>query len=172
MHPKHLRFTFKLLHTVGAIGMGGALAAMLVLMLISPEPASLVEYAQMRKALGAVAEWVLFPSLGLCLVSGLLAMAAGKQFHSAGWAWVKLLFGVVSFEGTLLAVQSPAQREAILAAAVLAGEAEADVLGNAMHNEWASVLVIMGVVMLNVVLGIWRPRLRGRRPAPVGEAAG
>jgi hypothetical protein len=142
----------------------GALAAMLVLHTLLPAPDDLAGYTIMRVAISRIAEWMLLPSLGLVLVSGLLSMAAGKYFHNAGWAWAKLAMGVVMFEGTLLAVQGPAEREAQLAESVSAGEAPTSQLALALSSEWYSLWIIAMLAVLNIVLGIWRPRFgRSRR---------
>ncbi|MFM7273983.1 MAG: hypothetical protein ACKO4A_09015, partial [Gammaproteobacteria bacterium] len=94
-----MRKILKILHTLGAIGFAGALAAQLALLAITPEPAATPDYALMREAIAAVGRWVLFPSMGAVVVSGLLAMAFNPVYHDAGWAWVKLLFGIIVFEG-------------------------------------------------------------------------
>ena len=117
-----MRRTLKFLHTLGAIGLTGALAAQIVLLSRLPAPGSLAEYAALRGAMGALAEWILLPSLGITLVSGLLAMSMTHAFHNAGWAWLKLALGVSMFEGTLITVQGPAQKEAELSARALAGD--------------------------------------------------
>lgn len=153
-----MRRLLKFLHTMGAIGMIGAMAALIVLLSFTPEPSSLAEYARMRMAMGGIAEWLLLPSLGLALVSGLWSMAFTPAFHNAGWVWVKLALGVLMFEGTLMAVQGPAQKEAALSASALAGELDPALLGAAMQAEWASLWVIIGVATANVVLGVWRPK--------------
>jgi hypothetical protein len=152
--------TLKLLHVLGTVGMLGALAAMLVLHTLLPPPEDLAGYTILRVAVSRIAEWLLLPSLGLVLVSGLLAMAAGKHFHNAGWAWVKLALGVVMFEGTLLAVQGPAEREAILAQRVTGGEASPAELALSLASEWYSLWIIALLAVLNIALGIWRPRFR------------
>lgn len=158
-----MRQLLKFLHTMGAIGMMGAMAALLVLLLFTPEPSSLAEYAQMRLAMGALAEWVLLPSLALTLVSGLFSMAYTSGFHNAGWVWVKLATGVLMFEGTLMAVQGPAQREAALSKRALAGDFDPSMLGRAVQAEWASLWVVLGIAALNVALGVWRPKFMGSR---------
>ena len=99
-----MRKTLKFLHTVGAIGYAGAAAALLVLHAQLPDPEDLERFATLRMAMGAVAERILLPSIALVLVSGLLAMAFNRAFHNAGWVWLKLIFGVLVFEGTLVSV--------------------------------------------------------------------
>jgi hypothetical protein len=152
----------KFLHTLGAVGMIGALAALIILHTQLPEPAAEASYIQLRSVMGLLAEWLLLPSLALVLVAGLLSMAVGKYFQDAGWAWMKLALGVVMFEGTLFSVQGPMQREAALAEQVLAGTADAALLGASLASEWGSLWVILLVAVANVAIAIWRPRIRRR----------
>ena len=114
--------------------------------------------------MGLVAQYVLFPALAMVLVSGLLSMAWTDAFHGAGWAWAKLALGIVVFEGTLIAIQGPAKREAALAAAALLGEVDPAQLGLTASAEWKSTLVVLGVAIANVVLGVYRPKF-SRKPA-------
>lgn len=78
---------------------------------------------------------------------------------------MKLLLGVSMFEGTLITVQGPAQKEAALSAQALAGEIDPSLLGQAMQAEWNSVWVVLAIAIVNVVLGVWRPRFQRRRAA-------
>ena len=158
-----MRRTLKFLHTLGAIGLTGALAAQIVLLSRLPAPGSLAEYAALRGAMGALAEWILLPSLGITLVSGLLAMSMTHAFHNAGWAWLKLALGVSMFEGTLITVQGPAQKEAELSARAVAGDLNPAQLGQAMQAEWNSVWIVLAIAVVNVLLGVWRPRFQRRR---------
>ncbi len=159
-----MRRALKFLHTMGAIGFCGALAALLALHASLPDPARLEQFAAVRISMGAVATWLLLPSMGLVVVSGLLAMAFGDNFHSAGWAWAKLATGVLVFEGTLVAVQGPMERAARDARAALGGELSPLELVAALRAEWGSLWVILGVAIINVVLGVWRPRFSRRQP--------
>jgi hypothetical protein len=67
------------------------------------------------------------------------------------------------FEGTLVAIQGPARREAERAVQALAGEFDPALLGATASAEWKSSLVILGVAVANVVLAIWRPRFSRQR---------
>jgi hypothetical protein len=107
-----MRRLINFLHTMGAIGLMGAMACQLVLFSFVPAPTSLSEYALMRAAMAGIATWIFLPSLGLTLIGGLLAVAVNRAYHSAGWAWVKLLSGVLVFEWGFAAVQGPMQQEA------------------------------------------------------------
>jgi hypothetical protein len=81
----------KILHEIGAIGVAGSFAACIVLIAKTPTP-SLIAYAAMRQGIAAIAQWLLLPSLGLVLISGLLAIAATNAYKNAAWAWVHQRF--------------------------------------------------------------------------------
>lgn len=153
----------KFLHTLGSIGFMGALAAQMVLLSMTPAPTELAQYALMREAIAAVGLWVLFPSLAIVLMSGLLAIGINRAFHDVGWVWAKLALGIIVFEGTLVAVHGPAQRAAERATAALAGEIDPAALLVPTHNEWGAMGMIMFVAVVNVVFGVWRPRFIRRR---------
>jgi hypothetical protein len=154
-----MRRLMKFLHTMGAIGLTGALAAQLILLSFLPAPTSLEAYAQLRLAMGGIAEYLLLPSLAVVLLTGLWSMALTTAFHGAGWVWIKLATGILVFKGTLLSIQGPAEKEAALSARALAGELDPALLGQAMREEWGALWVVMGIAVLNVILGVWRPRL-------------
>lgn len=158
-----MKRTLKFLHSLGGMGVMGALVANIILLTITPEPSSLEEYALMRKSIGLIAEWLLLPALAVVLLSGLLSMAVHPPFHNAGWAWMKLGLGVIMFEGTLLTVQGPAERAAIESQRALAGEVDPATLAALVQGEWGSMWVILGVAVANVALAIWRPRFKRAR---------
>ncbi|WP_128566372.1 hypothetical protein [Methylobacterium crusticola] len=166
-----MRRLLKFLHTMGTIGLMGAMASLLVLLGVAPPPASLAGYALMRGAMSAVATWVFLPSLALTLFAGLLAVALTRAFHNAGWAWLKLVTGILMFEGGLVYVQGPMQQEAERSAAALAGRLDPATLAASLAAERGTLWVLLAVSTANVVLGIWRPRLtRSRAPALVPPA--
>ena len=109
---------------MGAIGLMGSMASLLVMLSLAPPPSSLAGYALMRGAMGAVATWIFFPSLGLTLVAGLLAIGLNRGFHNVGWAWLKLATGILIFEGGFVSVLGPMQREAEESAGALAGQVD------------------------------------------------
>jgi hypothetical protein len=154
-----MRRLMKFLHTMGAIGLLGAMACLLVLLGLTPHPAQLAEYALLRAAMEGIARWVFLPSLGLTLIAGLLAIALTPAFHNAGWAWAKLASGILIFEWGFVGVQGPMQQEAALAASVLAGEADAAALALSVGAERVSLWMLFAVATANVVFGVWRPRL-------------
>ena len=160
-----MRRLLKFLHSVGAIGLMGGMACLLVLHEFMPAPDALAEYARLRAAMGGIATWILFPSLALALVAGLLAIAANPAFHNAGWAWAKLATGVLVFEWSLVAIIGPIQEEAELSAHALATRADV-LLGASLASERGSLWVMLAVMTANVVLGVWRPRFTRRQAPP------
>lgn len=154
-----MRRLLKFLHTMGAAGVMGAMASLLVMMVFAPPPASLAGYALMRGAMGAVATWIFLPALALTLMSGLVAMAVNRAFLNAGWAWVKLATGVLMFEGGLVYVQGPMRQEAERSAAALAGRVDPATLAASLGAERNTLWLLLAVATANVVLGIWRPRV-------------
>ncbi len=144
---------------MGAIGLMGSMASLLVLLSIAPPPTSLAEYALMRGATFAIATWIFLPSLAVTLVAGLLAIGLNRGFHDAGWAWAKLATGILIFEGGLIHVQGAMQVEAEQSAAALAGQVDPATLAGSLGAERGTLWLLLAVATANVVLGIWRPRL-------------
>lgn len=149
----------KFLHTVGAIGLMGAMAALLVLLSVAPPPTSLSGYALIRGAMGAIATWIFFPSLAMTLIAGLLAIAFNKGFHNAGWAWAKAATGILVFEAGFVGVLGPMQREAEQSAKALAGLIDPATLATSLSAERGTLWLLLVVSVANVIFGIWRPRL-------------
>ncbi len=137
----------------------GSMATLLVLIGVAPSPKSLAGYALIRGAMADISGWIFFPSLGLTLIAGLLAIAANPAFHNAGWAWVKLATGILMFEGGLVYIQGPLQEEAKRAAAALAGQLDPAKITGAYGAERSTLWVLLAVAAANVALAIWRPRL-------------
>jgi hypothetical protein len=154
-----MRRLLKFLHTIGAMGLMGAMACLLALLAFTPKPASLSEYALMRAAMGGIATWIFLPSLGLTLVAGLLAIGVNRAYHSAGWAWAKLASGIIVFEWGFTAIMGPMQQEAELSAQALAHEVDPANLAASLGPEWKSLWLMLAVATVNVILGVWRPRL-------------
>jgi hypothetical protein len=154
-----MRRLMKFLHTMGAIGLIGAMACLLVMLHIAPAPTSLSEYALMRTAMGAIATWIFLPSLALTLIAGMLAIAFNPAYHNAGWAWVKLATGILVFEFGFMAIQGPIQQEVESSARALAGEVDPATLAGSLSAERNSLWVMLAVAIVNVILGVWRPRL-------------
>ncbi len=160
---RHLRYTMKFLHTMGAVGLMGAMLCFLVMLHFMPPAKEIANYATMRGAMGEIAKWVFLPSMALTLIAGLLAIAFNRGFHNAGWAWVKLLSGILVFEWGFVGILGPMQQEAENAAKVLAGGPDAAGLAAALGTEIgaqsASLWALFAVATFNVVFGVWRPRL-------------
>lgn len=151
---------FKFLHEVGTVGMMGAIAAQLV-MAVHAEGLPAVEYAAVRQAILLISQWILLPSLGVVLLSGLWAMAAHPPYHGADWAWIKLGMTVLVLEGTLIAVQGPAQVAAELSARIAAGEPELlPRLQEVLRHEQGGAVIVLLMATANIVLAVWRPRWR------------
>ncbi len=153
-----MRRLLKFFHTLAACGLIGALLSyMIVLTYARHDTAS--TYADMRQTISALCSYLLLPSLGIALITGLLSMAVHKPFQEMRWAWVKALLGLSMFESTLAIIQSKANHAAKISAKIAAGEADANALGNALHAEWITLGAIMVLSIANIVLGIWRPAL-------------
>ncbi len=133
-----------------------------MLVLIKAPQATAQQYADLRAVIEAICNFVLVPSLAVCLVTGLLSMAVHRPFQEKRWAWVKALLGIGMFEATLGITQSKAHTALVLAQKIAAGEAEQAALATAIHSEWTALWAIMGISLANVVLGVWRPRLKPR----------
>ena len=152
----------KILHTLGAVGTLGALAACLVLVAAAPAQ-PLTAYAAARVGIAAVSKWLLVPSLALVLVSGLLALVAHRSYLHAGWAWIKALLGISMFEGTLLSVAATSRRAAELATLAASGSPDPAALAAALRTEHGGLWLMVGLSVANIVLGVWRPRIRTYR---------
>ena len=147
------RRSLKALHEIAALGLGGGLAACLVINLAfrgSPHEGFLAA----RIGFEAIARWIVIPSLAAILLSGLLSIAATRGFHDAGWAWVKALLGVSLFEATLLTVGASRRKDELLAAA-----GDPALLANLLNAERNILLVLIGICIANIVLAVWRPKL-------------
>lgn len=147
------RRSLKALHEIAALGLGGGLAACLAINLRSTG-AGAASFLASREAFEAIASYVLVPSLAAVLISGLLAIAANPGFHSAGWAWLKALFGVSVFEATLITVGASHSPEELAATA-----ADPALLASLLSAERNTLLLLIGIAIANVVLAVWRPKL-------------
>lgn len=156
----HAGRAVKIAHTLSAAGMTGAVLVHLSLLVGAPDAAtSPAAYAGLRGAIAITNQWVLLPSLAICIFTGIVSMLVVPAYRGARWAWVKALFGISVFEGTLVGVQGPAVRAAEASAAARDGTLDPDTLAALVRGEWGTLWVILVLLVLNYVLGIWRPAL-------------
>jgi hypothetical protein len=156
-----MRKTLKFLHTVAACGMVGAVLGY-GLVLIGTGEDTPRAYADMRQTVSALANYLLLPSMGVALLTGFLAIAWHRPFHDLGWVWIKAALGLSVFEATLVTIQAKANRAGEVASRIVAGEAGPDELAAAITNEWAALAAILALVLAQIALGIWRPRILRR----------
>ena len=157
------RRSVKFLHTFTGLGLVGGLAAYMLVLWAGPPVTSLSEYAAMRTSLAAVSKWLIMPSMLGVIVSGLIAMALNFSYMEAPWAWLKLLSGVLVFEGSLGGIDGPAQATALLSARALAGEVDAAALAAGVKDEWIAFWTLLFLSAANIALATWRPKFKRRR---------
>jgi hypothetical protein len=151
-----LRFV-KILHTLGAIGLMGGLAGF-VLLSARAQPTAQAALA-VRASLEGLFVWGLVPSMLLCVLSGFLSMGLHRPFRDALWAGLKGVSGLSVLELTLH-LQSQAREATALAAEALGGHAEPLAWEGLRHTEVVLGWVLLLLTLLNIVLGVWRPRFR------------
>jgi hypothetical protein len=164
-----MRKAVKILHSLASCGLIGGLAAYMVVLVWSPQ-ATPSQYADMRQAIAAISNYILVPSLGVALVTGLVAMMVQRAFQEMRWVWVKALLGFAMFEATLAVIQGKANEGLSLAQKVATGAETAEALKVALSSEWTSLYAIMALSLAQVILGVWRPALY-RRKSPVTRTA-
>jgi hypothetical protein len=153
-----MRKLIKFGHTLGAIGLLGAMASLLIIQSQTPAPFDAPEdYLLLREVMDRIARWLLLPSLALTVVSGLGSMMIVRVYQGAGWAWLKVGTGIAMFEGSLMAIQGPIQREARLARDIVLGDGNLALLG-ATEERVAMALWFLGALAVaNVALAVFRP---------------
>lgn len=153
-----MRKTLKILHTVGSCGMVGALAGALILMALAPQESQRA-YVDMRVSVAALSDYILLPSLGIVLVSGLLAMAAHTPYLSKGWVLVKAAFGIIMFKGVLHIVGAQSHYAEQLVIEANGGVTlSPDRMQGALAYEGGMLWTMLILSILNIVIGVWRPR--------------
>lgn len=157
-----MRKALKFFHTLASCGLIGALAGYIIVLLYAPADTPQT-YADMRQTISALCNYLLLPSLGIALVTGLLSMAAHPPFQEKRWAWVKALLGLGMFESTLAIIQSKATTAAVVSRKIAEGTEPAGALASALSTEWSSLYAILALSVANIVLGVWRPKL-ARKP--------
>jgi heme A synthase len=73
----------KFLHVLGAIGVIGALAAHMALVVTAAQKFG-AEYAAVRFGIEAISKWMLVPSLALVLVAGCVATTVASETCAGG----------------------------------------------------------------------------------------
>ncbi len=153
-----MRKFVKFLHTIASCGLVGALFGYIVVLMFAPQgtPQS---YAEMRQTISAISSYILLPSLGVGLVSGLIAMMVHRPFQEMRWVWAKAILGLSMFEATLAIIQAKANSAAEEATKIASGAGDAQALATIIANEWMTLYVILALAAAQIGLGIWRPRL-------------
>jgi hypothetical protein len=151
----------KILHELGSIGLLGGYATNLMLSqgVAKPTPEA---WAALRGGIDVVSTWLVVPSMLLVLLSGVFAIAAHLPFAERPWVWIKAASGLLVFEATFH-LQGIARSLAGVATSALAGEAPPEDLAESLHGERGALWVMVSVCLINVVLGVWRPRWRPRK---------
>lgn len=152
-----LRLGAKAVHDIASIGFGGGLAACLVIN-VTANRASAAEFATARQLFAAIAQYALIPSMAVVVVSGLIAMAATRGYHDAGWAWVKAVLGISVFVGTVRLVGS-GSAQADIAAAAAAATTDPSLLDAMLRSERNMLWLLIALCVVNVVLAVGRPRM-------------
>ena len=134
-----------------------------MVILISAPQVTPSAYADMRVTIAAISNYVLLPSLAVALVSGLLAMAAHRPYTEKAWAWIKAATGILMFKGVLTIVGAKADYAASVSERIASGELAVEVLDTALAYEGQALITILAISVLNVVLGVWRPKMKRRR---------
>ena len=157
-----MRKALKFLHSLASCGVIGALLGYMILLLYAPQGTP-TAYADLRQSISLLCDYLLFPSLAVALVTGLLAMAVHHPFQNMRWVWVKALLGLSMFEATLGIIGSKANYAATVAKRIVEGEAAPGALEKALTNEWNSLGIVLALSVANIVLGVWRPPLKSRQ---------
>jgi hypothetical protein len=146
----------KIFHTLTAMGMGGGLAAvaMLTLKLKPGDPG----FQEIRHGIDGIMEWVVVPSMAICVFSGFVSMFVHRPYWNALWAWAKALIGLPT---TLMTLRLQGVARGMMDPEYVSGSVE---LAEHQTLETKLVWVLLFVSATHVVLGIWRPRAKAGRP--------
>ena len=158
-----------ILHSLASSGRIGGLAAYMVVLVWAPQGTA-AQYADMRQVIAVISNYILVPSLGVALVTGLVAMMVQRAFQEMRWVWAKAVLGLAMFEATLAVIQGKANEGLALAQKVASGSETAEALKVALSSEWTSLYALMALSLAQVILGVWRPALY-RRKSPVARTA-
>lgn len=169
-----MRKAVKILHTLGSCGLVGALLGAVALMAFAPQDTP-EAYLQMRQSVAALSDYILLPSIGLVLASGLLSMVVHTPYMNKGWALAKAGLGILMFKGGLHIVGAHGDHAATIEKAMAAGPVPPEALNGALPYEGLMMGTILAVSLANIVLGVWRPKFvrpgKAKSPAPTPQAA-
>lgn len=146
-----MRRLLKFLHSVGAAGLIGAVAALAIVLMLAPES------IQILAATSKIAVWIIGPSIVLTVITGLLAMVATPAFQDVGWVWAKAATGILILQAGLHVI-GPIQEEAKRAAGAVASGADPAGAARLLEAEVNTLWVLLAVSVANIALGVWRPR--------------
>ncbi len=150
--------------------MVGALVGAIILLEFVPQETP-QSYADMRRSLAILGDYMLLPSLGLVLVSGVLAIAATPAYINKGWALAKAFFGIIMFKGGLHVVGAHSHYADQLASRLEAGEViPATDLAGALPYEDLLLWTMLVLSVANIVLAIWRPRFSRKESRQTRDA--
>ena len=159
---RNMRKAVKILHSLASCGLIGGLAGYMIVLIWAPQDTA-ARYADMRQIIAAISNYILVPSLGVALVTGLVAMIVHRAFQSMRWVWAKAALGLLMFEATLAIIQSKANEGLLLAQKVAAGSEPAETLKVALASEWTALCAIMALSLAQLIVGVWRPALYRRQ---------
>ena len=159
---KALRRTLKFLHTLGAAGFIGGMAALAVVLIAAPATTGQAGSIPWIGVMAEIVAWIIAPSMIVTVISGLLAIAVNPAYYDAGWVWVKAATGILILEGGVHLL-GPIQEEAKRAAKVLAAVPDPAGADRLLAAEAGTLWVLMAVSAANIALAIWRPRFSKSR---------
>jgi hypothetical protein len=143
----------KLLHELGSVGLMGGVGAVVVFRWKGPG-VDHAGYFELCHAIDALYKWVIIPSMLLCIASGFASMFAHRPYWNALWAWAKAGSGIVVMN---FGFRMQGYAEKVSSPDYLADRAE---LADALRTEWSGLWVLLVVSLLNIVVGIWRPKFQ------------
>lgn len=132
-----------------------------MIMLATGPAATAPAYANMRHMIDVLFRLLVVPSTVLCVLSGFASMLVHRPYWNALWAWFK---GATTMFILALTFRGQGQALSVTTPEVVADPAElAEVLRRERSGLWALLLL----ALINVVIGVWRPRFRslGVRPS-------
>jgi hypothetical protein len=151
-HLALVRF-IKVLHELGSIGLMGGVAVVMVVRSRAQLPEA-PAYFELCHAIDVSYRWIIIPSLALCVFSGFASMMVHRPYWNALWAWLKGASGAVVLN-ICCRMQTMAHRATD--AEYLRDRAQ---LADVFRGEWSGLWLLMILSLLNVVVGIYRPRFR------------